>query len=196
MNTIKGKYIAILISSFALIGCNSSDSSDSDTIDVSNDNVETGIFVDSTVSGLAYETDTMSGITNADGEFHYAEGEMVEFSIGDIMFGQAMGQSVLTPLDLVPDATNVSHPTVSNMVRLMLTLDSDGDPNNGIMISEQVRSQAMGHTFHFDVPESEFESNLEILTFIGQSSNTSNMMDADTARSHFQETLDSMGHGM
>ena len=46
---------------------------------------------------LSYTTPTLSGMTNADGEFLYEEGEAVTFSIGDITLGTAQGQDVITP---------------------------------------------------------------------------------------------------
>ena len=188
---------ATFILGTSLTGCGSDDDDGTpNSGDSSTQEIETGVFLDSPVSGLHYETDTLSGETNAQGEFHYREGETMTFSLGDTLFGQAMGQSVMTPLDLVPEAKNdPSHPTVSNMVRFMLTLDSDADPNNGIQISSVVKEAAQGRSFHFNMPVSEFESNPEVLTFIGQMTNTSHIVNADTAMTHFQETLNNMGPG-
>jgi hypothetical protein len=186
---------AIFILGASLVGCNSDngDNSTPTNDDAGTQNVETGVFLDSPVSGLHYETDTLSGETNAEGQFHYAQGETVTFSIGGIMFGQAKGNSVITPLDLVPEAKNdMSHPTVINMVRFMLTFDSDGEPKNGIHIGSTIRDAARDHSFHFDVPVSEFESNSEMLNFIGQMTNISDMVNTNIAMAHFQETLDQM----
>jgi len=188
----------VFVMVFLLVGCgsDSDDSTTSNTGAVDTQERETGVFLDSPVSNLHYDTDTLSGETNAAGEFHYREGEMVSFSIGNIMFGEAMGQPTITPLDLVPEAKNDPyHPTVTNMVKFMLTIDADGDPNNGIQISSTVKEGAQGHFFSFDMPVSEFETNSDILTFIGQMTNTSQMMSTEIAMPHFQETLDSMGPG-
>ncbi len=94
--------VTVFVMGFLLVGCGGGSDSDNNTS--TSQQVETGVFLDSAVSGLHYETDTLSGETNADGEFHYREGEMVTFSIGNIMFGEAMGQATMTPLNLVPDA--------------------------------------------------------------------------------------------
>jgi len=95
----------------------------------------TGIFVDDPVAGLHYETPTFSGTTNSAGEFDYLPGETVTFSIGGIVLGSAEAGPVVTPLTLVSGATDATDPVVTNIVRLLLTLDDDGNPDNGISIS-------------------------------------------------------------
>ena len=42
--------------------------------------IETGVFIDSAVGGLKYQTATQSGLTNSSGEFKYIAGENVTFS--------------------------------------------------------------------------------------------------------------------
>ncbi|ARN72650.1 hypothetical protein BST96_00085 [Oceanicoccus sagamiensis] len=44
--------------------------------------VSTGVFLDSPVAGLYFETETQAGTTNDAGEFTYIEGETVAFSLG------------------------------------------------------------------------------------------------------------------
>ncbi len=41
--------------------------------------VEEGVFKDSVVSGLQYQTDTLSGTTDSGGKFKYRKGEKVNF---------------------------------------------------------------------------------------------------------------------
>ena len=61
----------------------------------------TGVFYDSPVEGLSYETQTLSGMTNDKGEFEYREGETVTFSVGGLVLGSARGSERVTPADIV-----------------------------------------------------------------------------------------------
>ncbi|WP_211327392.1 hypothetical protein [Subtercola boreus] len=49
-----------------------------------------GTFAGPTV-GLAYETPTLSGLTDERGDFEYRAGESVVFSIGGLVLGSAEG---------------------------------------------------------------------------------------------------------
>jgi uncharacterized protein len=95
----------------------------------------TGVFLDSAVKGLYYETSSgLSGTTNEAGEYRYNTGDSVTFYAGGksgIQLGGANGAAMLTPLELTPGA-DLDHPTVTNMLLLLQNLDRDGDPENGI----------------------------------------------------------------
>ncbi len=99
-----------------------------------------GIFKDSNVTGLSYTADAKSGITDA-GKFKYKEGEDITFSLGGIDFGTALAKPVMTPVDLVTGGT-LSHTEVVNRVRLLMMLDEDNIPSNGIVISSKVQAKA------------------------------------------------------
>jgi len=75
----------------ALSGCLSGGGSGS------TNSLETGIFIDSPVSGLEYRTASREGVTNADGAFSYRRGETLTFSLGGVELGSAAGQSLLSP---------------------------------------------------------------------------------------------------
>src|SRR6266702_3644008 len=62
-----------------------------------------GCLKDSAVQGLDFQAGAQSGVTDADGYFQYASGAIVSFSLGNIRFGAAPAQSLLTPVDLTPD---------------------------------------------------------------------------------------------
>ncbi len=123
--------MAAAISTLALAGCGGGSSSNADS---SNTDSSTGVFVDSAVQGVAYQTTTQSGTTNASGEYEYATGETVTFSIGGVTLPPVAAKAVVTPFDMVgtKDATN---PKVINIGLLLQSLDSDKDPSNGITIS-------------------------------------------------------------
>ena len=137
---------AISLCSIVLVACGGGGGGGGSS-DAGPSTLRTGSFVDSPVEGLRYKTDSRSGLTNELGEFQYLEGEQVTFSIGGISLGVAEGQEQVTPFTLlgikpldkerlITATLNAS--TVSsferalNIASLLQSLDTDGDPENGI----------------------------------------------------------------
>lgn len=150
-------WILLLFCIAAITACSSGSSlTEAGVDDSSNANALTGIFLDSPVEGLNYQTVTMSGITDNAGTFMYHEGETITFFIGDVMLGSATGKQIMTPIDLVPEAVNEMHPTVTNICRLLQSLDWDGDLTNGIMITEAMRTELSGRMIDFTKSPEEF----------------------------------------
>ncbi|MGI3130009.1 carboxylesterase family protein [Halopseudomonas pachastrellae] len=99
-----------------------------------------GVFVDSPVAGLNYSGSSTAATTTGDnGEFSYQPGETLTFAIGDLQLGSASGAEVLTPLDIVDGAVDASDQRVANILVLLQSLDADGDLNNGIQLTAQIR---------------------------------------------------------
>lgn len=99
----------------------------------------TATFIDSPVSGLEFDTGAESNITDSNGNFRYKEGESVTFHIGNLYFGSAKpSNGKVTPLDIAK-TNNISDTKVVRMLRTLQTLDSDGNPKNGITIDSAVR---------------------------------------------------------
>lgn len=107
----------------------------------------TGVFVDSPVEGLHYSTPSRSGMTNANGEFQYLPGETVTFSIGAVELGSTTGRAEITPFTLfgltAPQDLNEINEVlndgevsdldrVANITTLLVSLDADNNPENGI----------------------------------------------------------------
>lgn len=93
--------------------------------------VKTGVFLDSAVEGLYYETSTRNGLTNSKGEFKYLEGERITFFLGDLELGSNLAEAVMTPISIssTPKA-DLYTLEVQYMAALLQTLDIDGDPGN------------------------------------------------------------------
>jgi hypothetical protein len=119
------------------------------------DAVLTGQLIDSAVSGVRYDTATGSGITDSEGRFEYLEGEEVSFHLGDLLLGETQGAAIVSLFDLAQGVDPVvgntllkkairnrkdgpGFSTVINLAVLLQTLDSDGNPDNGIEISADV----------------------------------------------------------
>ncbi len=97
----------------------------------------TGIFSDSPVSGLGYESASQKALTGEHGEFYYLQGETLVFFIGGTAFPAVAGQAEVTPQTLYnnqPAGTT----EVVNTLRLLQTLDADGNPENGIQLDPAV----------------------------------------------------------
>lgn len=157
-----------------------------------------GIFVDSPVEGLDYETPTRTGITDGEGTFLYHEGDMVRFYVGDIMLGEAIGKSIMTPIDLVVGATDINHPAVINMARFLQTMDDDMNPENGITISQAMSDAMIGHTINFNMDPVDFEYDpnvmmaLEAMNEIDMSAPYREMVSVEDARNHMSITMGNM----
>jgi Putative Ig domain len=104
--------------------------------------IAVGTFRDATVSGLGYSSGEENGVTDSKGKFNYEVGESVTFAVGKVILGTAaQGKELITPVDIVPNGTGTSQ-QVLNIVRFLMMLDQDGVPDNGIEISEAVRTAA------------------------------------------------------
>lgn len=148
-------------------------------------NTLTGIFIDSAVENLSYSTDTQSGITNANGEYTYIDGELVTFYIGNLALGTVLAQPIMTPLTLA-GTTDPLNQTAINIARLLQSLDSNGDLIDGIQISDAAKSFAP-ESIDFTVDADTFESNTDVTTFITNSGG-SLVTEAD-AIAHLSSTI-------
>ena len=156
-NGRRGCLLVLLVLGLAFIsGCSSTDSS-------------IGIFVDSPVAGLNYSTPTISGgTTNVNGNFAYYGSETVTFSIGNLQLGSSAGKATVTPSDIVSGATGVTDQRVSNIGRLLQTLDEDGDLNNGIKINAQTAAivSAKASGLNFDQTEAVFSADPKVVALL------------------------------
>ncbi len=166
--------------------------------------MHTGTFIDSPVAGLDYHSASAQGQTDEKGHFMYADGEMMQFSIGDVVLGEAMADDVVTLMDLIGEARQdqgVTDPMATNMGRFLQSLDADGDPENGITITPEVRDEVMGRMIDFEQSIAQFEND----PFISACFDTLNALDlphagqawelcpVDTAWAHM---VDHMGQYM
>lgn len=124
-----------------------------------------GIFLDEAVDGLAYQTATQTNFTSGGGIFAYIAGETITFSIGTIVLGSAAAGPILTPQDLAAVPATLNE-TVTNIARLLQSLDEDQDPSNGITISSATNGAAAGLTVDFAVSTAVFESNASVLALL------------------------------
>jgi len=152
-----------------------------------------GVFVDAAVSGLSYTSPSHHGITDEYGNFQYQPGEMVSFSVGDIVIGEALGADIVTPLQLVAGANDENNPRVTNIIRFLQSLDSDGDLANGIVIKSNTHNSLTGQSLDFSLSVTGFEAAFNAISDAVLGS--IRLIDVDAARSHFRNTLDQLSNG-
>lgn len=143
-----------------------------------------GTFVDSPVINISYRTETQSGVTNSRGEFSYFPGETVTFFIGDLEFPSVLAAEVVTPLDMA-GTEDVFHHMVINIIRLLQSLDKDGNPDNGITITDSAKHNAVA--LDFDLSVITFQSLSEVTSLIangGQDASMSELVSVIEATLH------------
>ena len=152
----------------------------------------TGVFLDSPVINIGYRTETLQGVTSSLGEYEYITGETVTFFIGDLEFPAVTAKGIVTPLDLAETA-DINNSKVVNMIRLLQTLDQDGNPDNGLMITDTAKSTATQVDFTLSVLD--FENSTAITALItnaGQAPPVSSLVTTTSALSYFQGQLDAL----
>ena len=182
--------LPVIISLFLLLSACSSGGGNSPD----NNATQSGVFIDSPVEGLSYASATLNGTTDADGTFSYETNETVTFSIGDITLGSTSGAAVITPVDMVNGATSETDPVVTNIARFLQTLDDDGNPDNGIMISNTVSNLAAGKNIDFMLSTSDFENNGNVQTVVAEltastSAGARTLVTATQAQTHLNGSL-------
>ena len=172
-------------------------------------------FVDAPVANLRYQSKSFSGYTDSTGGFKCSSQEEVSFYIGKLKLGTSICQKIVTPLTLAAKKVVVSQPItttspsgvvtqtgtkqtvqvqpakasdpgVINRVRLLMTLDGDGNPNNGIQLpTSQEQRKVTVTTVNFDNTAT-FDNDAS--NIVSQLTNGS-LVDAQTASAHFSQTL-------
>lgn len=182
---MKRTLFILLIGVYLFWGCSKDDSPKEEKQETS----KTGKFIDSAVAGVRYETETHSGYTDENGNYDYEEGEIVTFYVGDIMLGSALATGELSPIDIAstPDAT-IYTPEVQNIAAFLQTLDSDGDPSNGILIEQEILNAISLTSINFTQPILQLlgETVLEIFQKTGKDLD---VVFPDDAAAHLAETL-------
>lgn len=115
---------------------------DDDDEEITPNIAQTGAFTSPATAGIEYASGTLAGVTDANGQFAYIEGESVQFSIGDIALGAPVeGKPTISPRDLAAKAPDDTAAAI-NISRLLYSLDAyTGDEM--VTIPADVRSAAV-----------------------------------------------------
>ncbi|HEY0938275.1 MAG TPA: CocE/NonD family hydrolase [Trebonia sp.] len=91
---------------------------------------------------MRFETPSCAGVTDQDGAFQYRDGEVVTFSVGAVLVGAARGAERLTVADIVARAdgqlAKLADPGLTNIARFLQTLDTGGNPDNGVTLAPEI----------------------------------------------------------
>lgn len=179
MKVIKFGSLALAV---ALSGCGGSGSSSTTVTEdtTTPENTKTGIFTDSAVANIRYRTATQSDFTNALGEYEYVEGETVTFSIGGIELPPVPATGRVTPADMTAEASATDQ--LTNILRLLQSLDDDGNPDNGITITADTHAALENALLDVDQPAAEFETQFanEVTVSVNKT-----LISAEEAEAHF-----------
>ncbi|PUA26643.1 MAG: hypothetical protein B0W54_23165 [Cellvibrio sp. 79] len=150
--------------------------------------MQTGVFVDSAVAGVTYETSPggFAGVTSATGQYQYAEGDTVVFSIGEIQFPPATAKSVVTPVDMVPSG-DTQNQIVKNIAVLLQSLDADGNPGNGISIPAEAVAAA---TQSVDFNQTYAAFSTDVLPVVQHTDNSKTVVSESAAVAHLEESIE------
>lgn len=152
-----------------------------------------GQFHDSLVEGLRWESGDLGGYTDAAGTFEYMflnSADTVTFYVGDIRLGSTPGRKIVIPVDLVGSG-NIDNPTVLNIARFLLSLDEDGDPANGILITRPLSDQTSGESVDFTLSTDAFTSSYQTLvnSLSAINGEARDLVSAAYAREHLRQTI-------
>ena len=118
-----------------------------------------GVFLDSEVSGLTYTTTSGQSGTLESGVFKYLAGDEVTFYLGDLELTTLEASNVLSVLQ---DSNG------TNLSAMLIALDQDQNPENGIQIIEEVAAlfdESIGFVSEqVDTESSEFPALFKLLT--------------------------------
>lgn len=194
--------ITTSLAAFVLIGCgggSSSSSSDSSVPSSSalsssdssassssapSGSMMNGRFLDSAVQGLDYNCSSgTAGTTDVNGGFSCRAGDTVTFSVNGYVIGSGIMSEIMTPASLyAPEESSA----VLNVTQLLMTLDSDGNPDNGITIDPDSPAAKALAGADVDTHQADFDS--AIVSYIGIP-----LVDEDTAVNHLYGTLEQNG---
>jgi len=179
-------YILMLVAMAVLSACGGNGSTGS-TVPATAPVTATGRLSDAWVQGLVYESGSQSGVTDADGRFTYEPGKTVKFTIGDIVFGEATAQPIMTPLEFAPAGSTAETPEVVARVQLLLSISSTDPATGRLVISPEAREAAQGKSVNFATI-----SQAELAVLIGQLVPGASLVGPAAAIEHFLGNYDKL----
>jgi hypothetical protein len=122
--------------------------------------IEQGFFRGGNVAGLGFSSGSQSGITGSDGTYTCEEDQPIEFSVGAVSLGATECASMVHAAALTASGS-LMDPAALNITRFLLALDEDANPENGVRISEPVRTLASNWS-QIDFSADDFDSELSV----------------------------------
>jgi len=172
--------ISSALSALLLIGCGGGSTS----------TTTTGYLVDSAVANVDYDCladGQLNQTTGPDGAFRCTNMTQVRFRIGNLILGEMNAlpsDKYLFPQDLIGVArdSGIDDNRVIAMAQLLQSLDSDGNPSNGIVIAQETKTLLVE-------AESNFNPDDVALYLESASINPEHIRTREQAREHLRETV-------
>ena len=147
--------------------------------------VMTGVLA-GPIRGLRYQTPSSSGVTNERGEFPYFGGETVTFLIGGLVLGTTKAAPRVNLAQLVNrvagNIEKLRDPGVTNLARLVLSLDQAGGFEGGVTIAPAVHEAVAWMPINFNQPEDAFERDPMIVGLLAKLDATPGVFTANKPR--------------
>ncbi len=158
---------------FMFSGCGSSDTPTTPPVPTG-----TAYYIDSAVSGVDYTCGSTEGITGDDGSFTFEIGVSCTFYLGEI-------ELRAVDAELLVDGESV-YETDVEIARILQSLDSDGDPSNGITLDADI-IEALAEAGIDALPETaeEMDAMIEVIV-----DNGGVVVSEEEAQAHLDETLE------
>lgn len=147
--------------------------------------VRTGVFAGPT-AGLKYHTPTRSGVTDERGRFEFVDGEVISFLLGGLVLGSVPGADVVNLAQLVHRVDGridrLHDPALTNLARLVQTLDQDGDVEAGVTIAAAVHDLVSPLAVTFEQTEAAFTGEAWVTSLLETLNATPGVFTATTPR--------------
>lgn len=183
-------WFSLFLLLYALTACGGGDTSGGGDGGVS---PVTGTLLDGAVQGVTYQSTSLSGVTDASGQYQCLAGEIVSFSIGNLHLGAADCQPLITPIELTSSTQGADDVAVMNMARLLQSLDLDGDASNGLDIPATAATVTLEGVINFDLQAAEFEQQPDVQSLLLNVAGQTELRDSCQAELHIKSTLISEG---
>lgn len=96
------------------------------------------------LTGVRYQSASGQGLTDVDGNFSYRPGEAVTFLVGGLVLGTTDGAPRVDLAQLVNrvagNVDKLADPIVTNLARMVQTLDQDGNVEAGVTIAPAIHN--------------------------------------------------------
>ena len=158
-------HVAVVLIALLLTACGGGGSSvggGSNPPPTSEAPIQSGNWVDVSISGLSYVSGTITGATSATGGYTYrcpSGCDSIRFAIGGITIGQATGAATLTLRELQGGMEGgVLSSATLRRGQFLFALDGDADVSNGVSIPAEVATALSTRSLNFS--SSTFDADL------------------------------------
>jgi predicted acyl esterase len=138
------------------------------------------------IRGLKYRSPTASGITNERGEFAYRKGESVAFSVGGLVLGVVPAEPKVNLAQMVSrvagNIDKLHDPAVTNLARLVYSLDCEGSVEAGVAIAPMVHELVGSGFINFSQSEADFAADPAVVALLDKLNAAPSVFTANTPR--------------